>query len=244
MSAILEALKKLEQEASEPSGHPLRREIKRHGEWRRIPLAGMLAVGVVLCGLAGYGVVVLTRKTPVAPVSITDRQAVKSSPAAAVSPAPGPSPANRPGTASQPYQVTASAKPLGFMIEQETPAPAEKIVAVALEPEEMSGETSEEAVPPDAALPGEAYPEEGLSSADPPEANLVSNVPIGIFNDPEVVLQAISWSPDVSRRMAVINGKICRESEQINGYVIKQVNPEDVVVSKGSVTGRLVFKIR
>ena len=243
MSAILEALKKLEQEASGPSGHPLRREIKRHGGWRRIFVAGMLAVGVVLCGFAGYGVVVLTRKTP-APVSIIDRQTVKPSPATAVDPAPGPSPASRPGPASQPYQVKASAKPLGFMMEQETPAPAEKIVAVALEPEEMPGKISEEAVSPGAALSGETYPEEGVESEDPAEADLVSNIPIGIFNDPEVVLQAISWSPDASRRMAVINGKICRENEQINGYVIKQVNPEDVVVSKGSATGRLVFKIR
>jgi hypothetical protein len=57
-------------------------------------------------------------------------------------------------------------------------------------------------------------------------------------------LQAISWAADAQKRLAVINGSLCRENESINGYVVKQINPDDVIVSKGSVTGKLVLKIR
>jgi len=57
-------------------------------------------------------------------------------------------------------------------------------------------------------------------------------------------LQAISWSSDVKKRLAVINGKLCRENESVGGYVVKQINPDDIMVSKGATTGKLVLKIR
>jgi hypothetical protein len=42
----------------------------------------------------------------------------------------------------------------------------------------------------------------------------------------------------------VINGTLCRENESVKGYTIKQINPDDVIVSNGAVTGKLVLKIR
>jgi len=249
VSAILNALKKLEQETSEPSGNPLRPEIHRRGEWRKASMAGMMAIVLIFCGLAGYGVVVLTRKAPVSPVSpspisMTDRKAAVLPQTAPVSPAPEPSRAIQPVTVPPPYQTTISGKPLGFMNEAETPASGEKVVAIPLDEEQPAEDTPEAALSPDAPLPEEALPEAEALPADRPKSDRVSNAAPGIFNDPAVVLQAISWASDGARRMAVINGKICRENEQINGYMILQINPEDVVVSKGSVTGRLVFKIR
>jgi len=256
VSAILNALKKLEQETSEPSGNPLRPEIHRRGEWRKAALAGMMALTVILCGLAGYSVVVLTRKAPVSPVSsipastIDRKKAAVLPPTVPVSPAPSPSRAIQPVTAPPPYQTTISGKPLGLMNNAETPAPEEEVVAIPLDEEQPAEDIPEAALSPDAALPDEALPadevllEDEAPPADRPKSDRVSKAVTGIFNDPEVVLQAISWASDRARRMAVINGKICRESGQINGYVILQINPEDVVVSKGSVTGRLVFKIR
>ncbi len=202
-----------------------------------------MAAGLVLCGLAGYGVVVLTRKAPVAPISAPGRQAVSASPVAPVSPAPKPSPALHPVAAPPPYQTKMSGKPLGFMNEAETQAPAEKVVAIPLD-EEDPEETPGAAAPPVAPLPDETLPESSMPVADRPESDKASTGVMGIFNDPGAVLQAISWSADAARRMAVINGKICREGEQIGGYVILRINPEEVVVSQGSVTGRLVFKIR
>jgi hypothetical protein len=57
-------------------------------------------------------------------------------------------------------------------------------------------------------------------------------------------LQAISWASGAHHRLAVINGTLCRENESVNGYTIKQINPDDVIVSNGAVTGKLVLKIR
>jgi hypothetical protein len=57
-------------------------------------------------------------------------------------------------------------------------------------------------------------------------------------------LQAISWAADTQKRLAIINGTLCRENESVSGFIIKQINPDDVIVSKGSITGRLVLKIR
>jgi hypothetical protein len=57
-------------------------------------------------------------------------------------------------------------------------------------------------------------------------------------------LQAISWAADPQKRLAVINGTLCRENESVKGYTIKRINPDDVIVSNGSITGRLVLKIR
>lgn len=57
-------------------------------------------------------------------------------------------------------------------------------------------------------------------------------------------LQAISWSANVNKRIVVINGQICREGEHVNGYIVKQINPSDVIVSNELTSGKLSFKIR
>lgn len=57
-------------------------------------------------------------------------------------------------------------------------------------------------------------------------------------------LQAISWAPDSTKSIAVINNRICREKETVSGFVIQQINPDDVIVSNGAITGKLVLRIR
>jgi len=67
---------------------------------------------------------------------------------------------------------------------------------------------------------------------------------VPVINDPALELQAISWSANSEKRMAIINGKICREKDRVGGYVIVAINSGDVVLSKGSVKGKLMFEIR
>ncbi|MBC2716019.1 MAG: general secretion pathway protein GspB [Desulfobacteraceae bacterium] len=67
---------------------------------------------------------------------------------------------------------------------------------------------------------------------------------VEILDDPSIDLQAISWSTDADKRMAIINGKICREKDRVAGYVVQAIHSGDVIISKGSVSGKLVFKIR
>jgi hypothetical protein len=67
---------------------------------------------------------------------------------------------------------------------------------------------------------------------------------IEINDEAGLKLQAISWSANVNKRIVVINGQICREGERVNGYIVKQINPSDVIVSNESTSGKLSFKIR
>lgn len=64
------------------------------------------------------------------------------------------------------------------------------------------------------------------------------------FEDSGLDLQAISWDETPAQRIAVINNRLCHEGERISGYRIIEINPDDVVISNGEKTGRLMFKIR
>ncbi len=65
-----------------------------------------------------------------------------------------------------------------------------------------------------------------------------------IMEDGPLTLQAISWADAPENRIAVINGKICRQKERIDGYRIQTINPDDVRVTDGEKTWRLSFGIR
>ena len=64
------------------------------------------------------------------------------------------------------------------------------------------------------------------------------------LNDPKIKLQALAWSSDAARRMAVINGRIVREGESMEGYQINQIRQEDVVVSDGRQSWSLEFGLK
>ena len=61
------------------------------------------------------------------------------------------------------------------------------------------------------------------------------------LNDSKIKLQALAWSSDAARRIAVINGRIVREGESMDGYQISQIRQEDVVVSDGRQSWSLEF---
>jgi len=64
------------------------------------------------------------------------------------------------------------------------------------------------------------------------------------LNDSKIKLQALAWSSDAARRMAVINGRIVREGESMDGYQIEQIRQEDVVVSDGRESWSLEFGLK
>ncbi len=64
------------------------------------------------------------------------------------------------------------------------------------------------------------------------------------LNDSRIKLQALAWSSDAARRMAVINDRIVREGESLDGYQINQIRQEDVVVSDGTQTWSLEFGLK
>jgi hypothetical protein len=84
-----------------------------------------------------------------------------------------------------------------------------------------------------------AYYSEPIHSDIPAPTEIIE-----INDHTDLKLQAISWSTDANKRMVVINGQICREGESVNEYVVKQINPSDIIVSNGSTSGKISFKIR
>jgi len=64
------------------------------------------------------------------------------------------------------------------------------------------------------------------------------------IEDSKLKLQALAWSTDVARRMAVINGRIVHEGESVDGYQVIQIREEDVVVNDGGKSWRLAFGVQ
>ena len=60
----------------------------------------------------------------------------------------------------------------------------------------------------------------------------------------QLKLQAIAWSEDISRRMAVINNRIVREGETVDGFSITKIRQDDVIVTDGSASWKLEFSLK
>lgn len=64
------------------------------------------------------------------------------------------------------------------------------------------------------------------------------------FTDSKLKLQALAWSDDAARRMAVINGRIVHEGESVDGYQVVKIRAEDVIVKEGGKSWSLEFGLR
>ena len=64
------------------------------------------------------------------------------------------------------------------------------------------------------------------------------------LDESKLKLQAIAWSKDAAQRIAVINGRIVREGESVDGFVVNQIRQEDVVVNDGSASWQLEFGLK
>ena len=57
-------------------------------------------------------------------------------------------------------------------------------------------------------------------------------------------IQAISWGDTPQERLAVINNQVLREGDGIEGYRISQINPDDIILRRGKNTFRLEFGLK
>jgi hypothetical protein len=62
------------------------------------------------------------------------------------------------------------------------------------------------------------------------------------IHNPGIKLHAISWTPDVKTRIAVINGSIVREGDTISSYRVFKINKDDIVLRKNGELWRLAFR--
>ena len=64
------------------------------------------------------------------------------------------------------------------------------------------------------------------------------------INDSKLKLQAIAWSDDTARRMAVINNHVVREGQTVDGFSITNIRQDDVIVNDGTTSWRLEFSLK
>lgn len=57
-----------------------------------------------------------------------------------------------------------------------------------------------------------------------------------------IKIQAISWSDIPEKSLAVINNRVLRAGDEIEGYQITRINPDDVVLQRGGKSFRLEFR--
>ena len=65
-----------------------------------------------------------------------------------------------------------------------------------------------------------------------------------ILNDVNVKLQAISWSENPEKRLAVINNSILRQGDRVGSYIVTQINKDDVLVRQENEIWILPFRPR
>ena len=124
------------------------------------------------------------------------------------------------------------------------------------EPEPSSGKKHSGEPSPDkqGENPPESYESQSLSASEKAEmrqeqpsngsGKTETKAEPELMKEGPLTLQAISWADAPENRIAVINGKVCRQKERVNGYRIEVINPDDVHVTNGEKTWRLRFGIR
>ena len=235
MSSILKALKKLDDDLPRKrktviwsSGSASRKTLRRLdiGSGRSATvLWALLAIAIVV--VAG-GLYLYLKPGPNGHSEMTGavtRPISKPDPTvSAAKPAPEPPPV----VPAPPQPKTAAPKP--------APAPA---------PQPQPAATAAKPVPPLPAertpAPPPRRPPQAEKKAARPSVPATPSLPV-LTSD--LKLQAISWAPAAGDRLAVINGNIVREGVSLEGYVIVQINREEVKVRKGAEQWRLVFDLK
>jgi hypothetical protein len=88
--------------------------------------------------------------------------------------------------------------------------------------------------------------QEGVAAVTraPAVSPAAGEIEIPVLNDPQMRLQAITWSKDPQKRIVVINNRILRQGETVSGYRIDTINLDDVVLIDAGDKWKLVFRIK
>lgn len=125
------------------------------------------------------------------------------------------------------------------LVKEVSPAGNKKRGALP-EPRETSGNSSQPGATEKtrtALNPEENLLDNEIEAADEPSDSIVAKR----IHNPEMKLQAISWTPDIKTRIAVINGSIVREGNTIGSYLVYKINKDDIVLRENGELWRLVF---
>jgi hypothetical protein len=93
------------------------------------------------------------------------------------------------------------------------------------------------------AAPGDTVPAATATRVKQP-ARSPARLNYDRLEDPGLKLQALAWSDDKDRRMAVINGRIVHEGESVDGYQVITIRREDIILKEGQKSWRLEFGLQ
>jgi hypothetical protein len=84
---------------------------------------------------------------------------------------------------------------------------------------------------------------ESLAVADPRPGPFISEAQT-LPAESGLQLQAISWSDAPEKRIAVVNGRILKEGDRIEEYVLLEIHEDDVVFRQSGQRWKLSFQRR
>jgi hypothetical protein len=267
MSTILRALKKLEQDKEAPGARDLSHTLTtaasakgwpagRYGSSKR--WLAVVVVAAAFVGISGAAVYFYARSKPAntqaSNISDADRKPV---PPQATAPARHPinRPESNPAQSRQqspPPQPARQRKPLigkpgrngleggGMQAKPVTPKPIESRERLG------QGRTLPKAAPPvRAAVPrtgaGAARSARKAPSANPKSEDDAIYTNARRLTDNRIKIQAIAWSPIPDERMSVINNRIVREGDSVEGFSVVKIRSDDVIVREKGRLYRAVF---
>jgi len=67
---------------------------------------------------------------------------------------------------------------------------------------------------------------------------------MAVLEDSSLKLMAIAWADDPKSRIAVINDRIVREGDVIEGMAISRINEDEVILRKGGNNWKLLFRLQ
>ncbi len=231
MSTILRALKKLEQDTDADSGALADAIVRSAGSRNTRTVVARIVIVVMGIALIAAGGFLFTRKSATAPPQ-TNRGKTGNAMTTAEKTA-APVIQNHSPAAVPPATVIPKHFPPAETVNSAPAAPVPNTTAVATDLKPSAQKAPAPAPPP---------PAETLTPSPPPAAASPSDNVRMLSESAGLTLQAISWSADAAGRIAVINGQVCREGDQVDGYTVRKIDPDDVIVSNGTTTGKLAFK--
>ena len=273
MSSILKALKKIDDTSRPSENHhqwphagalkdTLTKNIKRRWFFKRA-LIGFLAV-VCLISLAAVSFYLRSgnRATQEAGSFRKDARGLEAAQVHRSKIAPTPPAGEPPGVAARDTntdtaKVAPAAKPPPGARQIESAGPGQTPkktldrTGVSRRPPEARQplpKVSKKAATKTAAAPvagrSQAGPRAGTTSGRPEPPSPEEPVQYSRLQKTDLVLQAIAWSPEPAKRIAVVNGSIVREGESVAGYVLMRIRQDDIVLNDGAKSWQLDFSLQ
>ncbi len=259
MSSILKALKKIEESAPNEPGPGQAVAFEPQSVFRsrlreKKTAARGLAYGAAAVGLVLAAVLVLRFLPQDPPPAGGPPTAATAGPAAGgmkeirgkiPAQAPSPSPP-APVADPDPGLGRTSGEPGPGAVQQPAPPPLDARAPAIAKP--MRARRSETAAAPAKEerpflVRKEATPTESPSAARAAPAKTAEDG-FDRLDESKLKVMAIAWSQDPNRRIAVINGRIIKEGESVDGYSVTRIRKDDIIVGDGSKSWRVVFTLK